>query len=187
VREAQAGGDRKEERHMSVRIRCPNPLCPQPDDVQKVSAVYESGTDGFSQTSLSGKLNPPERPGAPVEEQDGCAPAFWLLLFFGGGLGSLVLAGYYYSSNPMSDKFALNVAIALGLGVLLMIVGVEVLAAARRGATAANAKFVREGATWQAALARWDELYYCNRCGSVFNPAEADRFVPASRMKELLV
>ena len=172
---------------MNLRIRCLNPLCPQPDDVQKVSAVYESGTDELRQTSLSRKLSPPERPGTPLEEQDGCAPAFWLMLCFGGGLGSLVLAGYYYSANPLSDKFALNVVIALVLGVLLMIVGVEVLAATRRGATAANAKFIREGAAWQAALARWDELYYCNRCGSVFNPTEGDRFVPASRMKELLV
>jgi hypothetical protein len=98
-----------------------------------------------------------------------------------------VLAGYRYSANPTSDKFAPNVAIAFVLGVLLMIVGVEVLAATRRGAAAANAKFVREGAAWQAALARWGELYYCNRCGSVFNPAGADRFVPASRMRELLV
>lgn len=172
---------------MNLHVRCPNPLCPQPADVQKVSAVYENGTDGLSQTSLSGKLSPPERPGAPLEEQDGCAPAFWLMLFFGGGLGSLVLAGYRYSANPTSDKFAPNVAIAFVLGVLLMIVGVEVLAATRRGAAAANAKFVREGAAWQAALARWGELYYCNRCGSVFNPAGADRFVPASRMRELLV
>jgi hypothetical protein len=87
----------------------------------------------------------------------------------------------------MSDKFALNVVIALVLGVMLMIVGVEVLAATTRGAIAANAKFTREGASWQAALARWDELYYCNGCGSVFNPTEGDRFVPPSRMNELLV
>jgi hypothetical protein len=98
-----------------------------------------------------------------------------------------VLAGYYYSANPVSDKMTLNVLIAFVVGVLFMIIGTEVLAAARRRATAANAKFIREGAAWQAALAKWEELYYCNRCGSVFNPIEGDRYVPASRMKELLV
>jgi len=40
---------------------------------------------------------------------------------------------------------------------------------------------------WQAALARWGELYHCNRCGGVFYPTEGDRFVPALRMKGLLV
>jgi hypothetical protein len=172
---------------MSLRIQCPNPTCPQPDDVERVSEVQERGIDGFRQTPLSRVLNPPERPGTPLEEQDGCAPAFWLMLFFGSGLGSLALAGYYYSANPVSDKFALNVLIALVIGILLMIIGVEVLAATRRGASTANTKFIREGTAWQAAVAKWDELYYCNRCGSVFNPTEGGRFVPASRMKELLI
>ena len=86
----------------------------------------------------------------------------------------------------MSDRIAINVVISLVVGVLLMIVGGEVLAGTRRGATAANAKFMRDGPKWQAAMAKWDELYYCNRCGSVFNPSESDRFVPASRMKDLL-
>jgi hypothetical protein len=171
---------------MNQHIRCPNPSCPQPDDVEKVSVVHENGTDGFRQTSLSKTLNPPERPGTPLEDQDGCAPAFWLLASFGVGLGSLVLAGYYYAANPTSDKWALNVVIALVIGVLLMIVGAEVLAASRRRATAANATFQREGAAWQAAMTKWDELYYCNRCGSVFNPIDDDRFVPASHVQELL-
>jgi hypothetical protein len=132
-------------------------------------------------------LHPPERPGTALEDQDGCAPAFWLLVSFGGGLGSLVLAGYYYSANPTSDKLALNVIIALVIGVLLMIVGGEVLAATQRGATAANATYVREGPAWQAAMSKWDELYYCKRCGSVFDPSGAGKFVPASRMQDLLV
>jgi hypothetical protein len=131
-------------------------------------------------------LSPPERPGVPLEEQDGCAPAFWLLLCFGGGVGALALAGYYYSGNPVSDRVALNVIIAMGLGVLLLIVGTEVLAVTKRSAAAANATFLQEGGAWQAAFAKWDELSYCNGCGSVFSPRDAERFVPASRMKELL-
>jgi hypothetical protein len=39
---------------------------------------------------------------------------------------------------------------------------------------------------WLRKSATWDQLYYCIRCGSVFNPNEHGRFVPASRMNELL-
>jgi hypothetical protein len=47
-------------------------------------------------------------------------------------------------------------------------------------------KYNRSFRVWFRAQAKWDQLYYCNRCGSVFNPNEHGRFVPASRMKELL-
>jgi hypothetical protein len=171
---------------MDQRIQCPNPVCPQPDDVEKVSVVYAREADAPSRTTLGRELSPPERLGVPQEEQDGCAPAFWLLLCFGGGVGSLALAGYYYSSNPVSDRVALNVVIALTLGVLLLIVGTEVLAVTKRSAVAANATFLKEGGAWQAALTKWDKLYYCTECGSVFSPREGERFVPASRIKELL-
>src|SRR4029079_17607129 len=125
------------------------------------SVVHERGTDGLSPTVLSKQLDPPERPGAPLTEQAGCAAAFWLMLSFGGGIASLLLAGYYYAANPVSNKLTSNVGIALVIGALLMIIGVEVLAATKRRATAANVKFIREGPSWQEALAKWDELYYC--------------------------
>ena len=171
---------------MDQRIPCPNPACRQADDVEPVRVVYDREANDLRQTALGRELSPPERPGVPLEEQDGCAPAFWLLLCFGGGLGSFALAGYYYSGNPVSDKVAVNVVIALALGVLLLIVGGEVLSATKRGAAAANATFLKEGGAWQVALSKWDELYYCSHCDSVFNPREGERFAPASRLKELL-
>jgi hypothetical protein len=171
---------------MDQRIQCPNPFCPQPDAVEKVSVVYAREADAPTSTTLGRVLSPPERPGVPLEEQDGCAPAFWLLLCFGGGVGALALAGYYYSGTPVSDGVALNVVIALALGVLLLIVGTEVLVVTKRRAVTANATFLKEGGAWQAALSKWDELSYCTRCGSVFNPGDRERFVPAVRIKDLL-
>jgi hypothetical protein len=109
------------------------------------------------------------------------------MLFFTGGIGAFLLAGLTYSGNPVSDKVGLNVFIPLVIGVALVIVGVEASGAATRRARAANATFIRDGATWQAAMSKWNELYYCSRCGSVFNPTAGDRFVPAAHMKELLV
>ena len=54
---------------MNERIRCPNPVCPRPDDVQKVSIVVSSGTiEGLEpgsynvMSSLSKQLAAPPQP-----------------------------------------------------------------------------------------------------------------------------
>jgi hypothetical protein len=42
-------------------------------------------------------------------------------------------------------------------------------------------------AKWAKKKAKWDELYYCRRCGTVFNPTDPyGAYVPAKNMKKLL-
>jgi hypothetical protein len=50
------------------------------------------------------------------------------------------------------------------------------------------AVFQRDSAAWLNAIAKWEQLYYCNRCGNVFDPGDPTHtFVPASRMGEYLL
>ena len=49
-----------------------------------------------------------------------------------------------------------------------------------------TARYRRESPEWEHSQAQWDQLDYCNRCGTVFDPTAEGKFVPASRMRELL-
>jgi hypothetical protein len=95
--------------------------------------------------------------------------------------------GFLYLAEALLQASLNNVLLALGLafgGAVLFVLG---LITGPRADATARAKVNRETARWLLAKVKWNQLYYCNRCGSVFNPTRGDRFVPASRMKELLV
>ncbi len=46
---------------MNEHIRCPNPVCPQPNDVQQVSAVAQNRYS-LNQSPVAWQLLPPEPP-----------------------------------------------------------------------------------------------------------------------------
>ncbi len=173
---------------VNERIRCPNPMCPQPDDVRKVSVIAEE-MNALNMMGVTGQLQAPERP--PNGGRWGCMVATLIisvpiaLIGIAGLFSSLAgLSGLLPPPANPSNNFTPTVGALVSLGYTLVFGGISVWAvySQRKGA----AQWKRAYPAWQRAMARWEQLYYCNRCGSVFNPNEPGRFVPASRMKELL-
>ena len=188
-------------------ISCPNPRCPQPHDVQKVSIIVQEGTtkgtvaqEGTpkgaiagkysvtSQNALSAALAAPEEP--KILWQGGrISYALLFFLTFGFLLGifsfilfsvseEIALLNGHGEAAPFGDFittliFSLSISIVFGLFIYA---------------------YWLDHARWAKAKALWDQLYYCHRCDSVFNPKDdkdttkdPDRtFVPASQMKKLL-
>ncbi len=176
---------------MQQRISCPNPLCPQPDDVQRVSAVVQSAmSQGYlagqhgatSQSALSQLL------AAPVEPVNRggwtCASVFWMLILAylaAAGLVVAILISAKIAVFPPDNGPPPDDLFAVGLGSVVILAWVFLY---KRGRAA---RFKREYPVWVRAKTKWDELYYCHRCGSVFKPRDlTPTFVPASQMKRLL-
>ncbi len=183
---------------MNQRIHCPNPVCPQPDDVQKVSLIVASGTRQqavtpyYSVTTMNA-LSEQLAEGAPARPENkgkwGSGSVVTMLvlgffLFF-GVLALVEVILYTFGLLPGRVKSAVELFYLSPL--IFGVVPAIIMVALVRYKRAAAAKFKTDFAEWSRKQARWESLYYCNRCGSVFNPTEGDRFVPASRMKELLV
>jgi hypothetical protein len=179
---------------MQQPISCPNPVCPQPHDVQKVSIIVQQGTSQgmiagqysmTSQNALSAALAAPAEP-KPVWPAGRISYAMLVILSFG-----FLLGFFTFILFSVSEEFALlsrqgqavsfgdfieTILISLSISVcfgLFMYVGF----AYRRG-----------HAKWVKAKAKWDGLYYCHRCDTVFNPNDPyGAYAPASKMKKLLV
>jgi hypothetical protein len=106
---------------------------------------------------------------------------FYLFVLGGTAVVSVpftVLTGHI----PLTPDLASRLAPTFFFGLVAVGLLVFYLANARRQSARHDSKYAQY---WQAR-ARWEHLYACQQCGSVFNPTEPDRFVPASRMKELL-
>jgi hypothetical protein len=114
-----------------------------------------------SQSELSKRLTFPAQQGPGIYVIVGYIAA--VLLYVGA---SNVIAGTDGSSSRRAYIILTVSSIAL-LGLLAMVL-------------------VPDVRKYRRMEARWKKAYYCHRCGSVFLPGES-RFVPASRMKELLV
>jgi hypothetical protein len=164
---------------MSQRIQCPNPVCPQPDDVQKASLVSQERT-ALNLVGAAWQLQPPDR---PADGNWGCWAVGGVIFF---GLFAVLMAYIFvvtaFELNGVQyGDFEYWGNLALAGGLFVVSVGSIYLTFSYHRAAAS------EIPAWERKLAKWDQLYYCNRCGSVFNPSEGDKFVPASHMKELLV
>lgn len=160
---------------MSERIRCPNPVCPQPDDVQKVSLVAQSRTP-LNLHDVSWELTAPKEP-----ENTGEWGCWSMLLVFVGGISAFLLI--FSAIRPgVAVDLARNPGFIVQELVIVIILAVLVFPFKWYG----RAAYKRKYAPWRAEYDKWEQLYYCNRCGSVFNPNAPSTFVLASRMKELL-
>jgi hypothetical protein len=167
---------------MNERIHCPNPVCPHPDAVQQVRAVAQSRY-ASNPSPAAWHLLPPD---PPVDRRrPGWAVVATLLfeLFALGGTAVVlipfnVLVGHVQRTPALVSRLAPTFFFGV-VAVGLMVVTVD-------GWRRQSARYERNNERYRRAHARWEELYYCNGCGSVFNPNEPSRFVPASRMRELL-
>ena len=177
---------------MQQRIQCPNPVCPQPDDVQKVSVVVGSGTteglQRFSsgtysvQSSLSRQLSAPTAPENRGAWEGGSIVLMAILIFLSlpvfTAIAYTIQRGFDYVANDGAAVTFFFIGVGCLGGIVLLV------AYKRREAAAYRKKY----ATHFLAIGKWNRLYYCNRCGSVFDPSDAaHRFVPASQMNDLLV
>jgi hypothetical protein len=169
---------------MNERARCPNPVCPQPDDVQKVSVVAASW-NALNLLGVPGQLQAPERPQNYGRWGLGSIILLLVLAFFASPVVTEPLA-MIRNGAPLVSGPNPETSLLVLLGDILVSVGLMVwLVVYMRSA---SNRFKHELRAWERAWATWNQLYYCNRCGSVFNPDDpTHRFVPASRMKELLV
>lgn len=187
------------------------PQCYRVEQVQKVTAVVDSGTShgmysgtttgvgytfgggvsvaqgrttisGTTQTALSQQLTPPKKPSYGASEVVGIGGTllFGFIGFYSfiNGLGSASSCSY----DP-SQCSGLSAVIA-GPLICLLLVGLVIFGAIRMHASEKR-KAAVEIPRWQRAMARWEQLFYCHRCGGVFLPGE--RFlVPLGRMLDYL-
>ena len=171
---------------MNERIRCPNPVCPLPEDVQKVSVVVSSGTiEGLKpgqysvMSSLSKQLAAPPQP--EYTDKWGWKLIAWVIALGYLSLASLTEFGLLTAGIavlPAGDTPTPPAFLVFGIGSGAIFVWILIW-----HRVTAN-QFRR----WHKAKDKWDQLYYCKHCGSVFNPnaGEGATYVPVSHMKELL-
>jgi hypothetical protein len=187
---------------MRIPINCPNPYCPQPNDVQKVSIIVQEGTTKgmnagkygiTSQNELSAALAAPAEP-KRVWKAGRISFALLFYLSFGLLLGFLSFILFSVSEEfallngqgqavPFGD-FLQTLLASLSISIFfgLIIFGPEL-------------PYRYNHSRWAKKKAIWDQLYYCHRCDSVFNPKDPKdthspdpdcTFVPAKDMKKLL-
>jgi hypothetical protein len=196
----------------SIPISCPNPRCPQPNDIQKVSIIVQEGTTKgtatqqgapkgtsaqkftiTSQNELSAALAAPAEP-QRVWKAGRISYVLLFYLSFGFLLGLLTVILVSVSEElallngqgqavPFGDFIqTLLASSSISIFFGLIIFGPELV-------------YRYSHARWAKKKALWDQLYYCHRCDSVFNPKDLKdikppgpdpKFVPAKGMKKLL-
>lgn len=131
-------------------------------------------TSGFGTTSgsttLAAMLAPPPR---PVQEtptdSSGCA----------GFCGVILLIIFvFWQSHTLSDTVACLLAALPALGVW------STISQNQEAAKSAKDGYPELVATWERKMARWNRLFFCARCGHVYEP-ESGRCEPVARMKFL--
>lgn len=156
---------------MSMRIHCPNPACPSPENVQLVSAVVAAGwSSGYVHTSAGGGSATTQTALSKQLEFKESGLMWWgRLVNSAGALATIpgICAGiplaFVASAAAGSDQglgllaIALTV-IGLPVGILLLFV------------IPGTVLRILGKPTYNKMRAQWWQLYYCPRCGSVFNP-----------------
>jgi DNA-directed RNA polymerase subunit RPC12/RpoP len=174
---------------IQIGTRCPT--CGRDDAIQKISAILTGGKasgtysgpsggvayvggkwgavsgystlHGSSMTDLARLLTPPHE---PESRAFGCFSSSLIWFFFGllalGGCGNSI--GIIVGLEKNQTVYALISDLALG------IVGILVLVWYIRKSISVRAKYPTRKAAWDAAMIRWNRLYYCNRDDIVFDP-----------------
>jgi hypothetical protein len=182
-------------------IHCPNPICPNPQDVQKVNVLVLQGTGQstvahplrFSritgQTELSKMLAAPVEPKYPRNQ--GTIPfalRFLLPVCFFLGAFSFIL---FISAEAIAVVNAQGEAAPLVefLQVILITFSITLFfgLSSYFALLGPLRTYRRRHAKWVKEKAIWEQLYYCHHCDTVFDPTDPLwKAVPGSRIKELL-
>jgi hypothetical protein len=168
------------------------PKCKKDDAIQKVSAVVASGQasgrfsgptvgyahigkegglvgglatlSGTSVTALASKLAPPKK---PEKESFSYALLSFLILAV---IGMIVVGIDRLASREPVEM----VLVPLVGGISVLIVVVAYFATRKK----AEAKDLEKTSAWNAAMRRWNRLYYCCRDDIVFDPATNETCQP---------
>jgi hypothetical protein len=170
---------------MSDKIVCP--VCGQIDQLQKVSAIRNTGitTGSFSgstgeystlrasaSTQLAQLLEPPQKPSPEFRWQVGC------MVFC--GLGTLVGVGIAILIPPQEEFFPRYfVVVFYGLLFLWLYSGF------RKTTRRNQEKLPGELVKWTKQIQIYDRLYYCFRDDQVFDP-ETDKHYPPQDLTKIL-
>lgn len=183
-----------------ILLYCPR--CQEMDRVQKVSAIVNAGTasgnytgfadgvgysangpvymneyialSGNSQTSLGRLLSPPHQPTYNRSLgfwSVGALGILWIVLAF-------ILLTIITNFQAMMDGYGIAALICAGL-ISLIYYGHNNRVSKER----AWAESQMPG--WQRVMAKWNSLYYCHRCDSVFIPGQS-RLIAPVRVKNYL-
>lgn len=183
------------------RVVCPK--CQRSDRVQKVSTIVAQGTkvveeergyfvetdhgpdfipspyNSVARTALARKLAPPAKP--PQRKSNGCVAALFLSRLGAVLLVSLILVMLFFCTYPfLAATYTQNNVLFIGVLVFgIAIIGLTLLWAVRAGwkqsrSTAEwNNSYDARVREWEAAYARWKQLYYCFRDEVVFIPGHS--------------
>lgn len=165
--------------YMYSPFACPH--CYHEDMVQKVSAIVEEGTTtgveygwvtgrtggrrfrghtvGWNrqQTVLATLLAPPRRP-VHAMGLAAIVAGFFLMVFL-----------YCIASQVVSTVVQANPEVLIVLGVLAVF-ALVLFVLLIRGVSDSAAYHRRDWLEWQRQMRKWQSLYYCHRCGTVFIP-----------------
>ena len=121
-------------------------------------------------TTLAQMLMPPAR---PFYGGSGCmTPAGSIMAILGLAFSVICLGG---AENMAGVVIWL---IVFGVGVALVLL-------ARSNDWNGKKQIAEQLPRWQQSMATWNRLFYCPRCGHIFDPS-GGAFVPANQMRQLL-
>ena len=178
-------------------VNCHCPQCQQIDQVQKISAIYSTGlsnskatgyidTDligtrvqlkGESQTYLSKKFNPPEKPKATLTTGGvlGCTGTVLVLL--------AMLAVYSFKKN-IANLFEPTLGV-LACGMVFFIVIFIVWRQEKQERHVVQPTLEERLSHWQELCNVWNGTYYCHRCHIVYHPDKPDRVYSVENASQL--
>jgi hypothetical protein len=206
-------GDTMADPDKPIPISCPNPRCPQPNDVQKVSIIVQEGTtkgtvaqEGTTKGANAGKYSITSQNelsaalAAPAEPQrvwKAGSISYVLLFYLSFGFLLGLLSFILFS---VSEEFALlngqGQAVPFGDFIQTLLASSSISIFFGLIIFGPELPYRYNHAKWAKKKALWDQLYYCRRCDSVFNPKDPKdtnppdpnrTFVPAKDIKKLLV
>jgi len=172
------------------------PQCGKDDKIQKVSSVYSGGFStainnsplvayGVEQrtittiTPLAQRLAPPAKP-----KLTGCAATSPVAILIVAAVLSLILFCVLFPSLAWESSGANSWANCIFLGlmfIVMMAIGVPIGIYSVKKQKELHPQI----AMWEKAIQKWNEIYYCWRDDSLFDPASG-KSVPSHRMSDLL-
>lgn len=177
--------------------RCPNPECPYPVDVRKVTEVIATGTVEWHRSDLVEQLLH-DKPTPPLPLQvpsprGTVVRAIGIGVFIWFGVGFLPVLPLSLQGRLSPQQLATVVAVFGGVVVVAGMLFIFGHLAARRDRTRIQSLKLQADATnrqrqadYERALDNWShKLYYCNRCGSRF-VAGHPLYAPKEAMSRVL-
>lgn len=149
------------------KVTCP--VCHQADEVQKASVAYQSGVT---------RLAPPKEPVAHVGMMLYIIVGFALVGF--GAFFILVFSGTSFSSWPAAVQVT-DVAITI----LAIVAALVISFIAFQRVVQGDLKTQKFLPAYDAALEKWNRLYYCKRDNVVFD-AQTNKTISDAELRSML-